>query len=73
MIDFPQSPCVEICALDARAEYCTGCGRSLAEIGEWGGASADRQREILAALPKRLAQLAAELPVILQSPGSPSS
>ena len=61
----PKSPCIDVCALDARAGHCTGCGRSLAEIAEWGSASADRQREILVSLPKRMAQLAAGLPLIL--------
>ena len=65
MTGTPKSPCIEVCALDARADNCTGCGRSLGEIAEWGGASANRQREILAALPKRMVQLAAGLPVIL--------
>ena len=64
MAEPPKSPCIDVCELDARAHYCTGCGRSLAEIAEWGSASIDRQREILAALPKRMAQLAARLPVI---------
>ena len=50
------------CTGNARAG--TDCGRSLADIAEWGGASADRQRVILAALPKRMAQLAAGLPLI---------
>jgi uncharacterized protein len=64
MIERPKSPCVDVCALDARAGLCTGCGRTLAEIGEWSGATAERQREILSELPKRLAQLAAGLPVL---------
>ena len=64
MAEPPKSPCIEICALDARAGHCTGCGRSLAEIAEWGSASADRKRDILSSLPKRMAQLAAGLPVI---------
>lgn len=65
MAGLPKSPCVEICALDERADYCLGCSRSLGEIAEWGVATAERQREILAALPKRMAQLAAGLPVTL--------
>ena len=64
MIERPKSPCVDVCALDARARLCTGCGRTLAEIGEWSGATAERQCAILSELPKRLAQLAAGLPVL---------
>ena len=65
MIDPPKSPCVAVCALDARAGFCTGCARTIAEIGEWGGATAERQCAILALLPKRMAQLAAGQPVML--------
>lgn len=65
MIARPQSPCVAVCALDVRAGLCTGCGRTLAEIGEWAGATAERQCAILALLPERMARLAAGLPVIL--------
>ena len=59
-----KSLCIEVCALDARADHRTGCGRALAEIAEWGSASSDRQRKILAALPKRMVQLAAGVTVI---------
>ena len=65
MIERPKSPCVDVCALDARAGLCTGCGRTLGEIGEWSGATTERQHAILCELPKRLAQLAAGLSVPL--------
>ena len=64
MTDRPQSPCVAVCALDPRAGLCTGCGRTIAEIGERDGATA-RQRAILALLPERMARLAAGQPVML--------
>lgn len=64
MTERPKSPCVDVCVIDARAGLCIGCGRTLAEIGEWSGATAERQRAILVGLPKRLAQLASELPVL---------
>jgi uncharacterized protein len=65
MINPPQSPCVAVCALDARAGLCTGCGRTIAEIAEWSGATSERQCAILALLPERMAQLAAGQPVLL--------
>ena len=65
MIERPKSPCVDVCALDARAGFCTGCARTIAEIGEWGGATAERQRAILALLPERMARLADGQPVML--------
>jgi uncharacterized protein len=29
------SPCVKICVLDPELRICTGCGRTMAEIGGW--------------------------------------
>jgi uncharacterized protein len=43
----PPSPCIDICTLDASASVCTGCGRTIAEIAEWGLATASRQHEIV--------------------------
>ncbi|WP_422344963.1 DUF1289 domain-containing protein [Parasphingorhabdus sp.] len=43
----PLSPCKDICALDDSASVCTGCGRTVAEIAEWGSATASRQHEIV--------------------------
>jgi predicted Fe-S protein YdhL (DUF1289 family) len=42
----PPSPCVKICELDA-AQVCVGCGRSIGEIAEWGGAPEARKHQIL--------------------------
>ncbi|MBW8294445.1 DUF1289 domain-containing protein [Sphingopyxis sp.] len=42
MKPIPSSPCREICALDTSANVCTGCGRTLGEIAEWGSATASR-------------------------------
>ncbi|WP_089133286.1 DUF1289 domain-containing protein [Sphingorhabdus sp. SMR4y] len=53
-----KSPCNDICTIDRPSGLCVGCGRSLAEIGEWGSASSCRQREILSLLPYRMEQLA---------------
>ncbi|MBP6379273.1 MAG: DUF1289 domain-containing protein [Sphingorhabdus sp.] len=47
MIPRPPSPCKEICKLDRSASVCTGCGRTLGEIAEWGSATASRQHEIV--------------------------
>ena len=65
MIDSPPSPCVALCALDSREELCTGCGRTIGEIGEWRDATAERQCAILAMLPERMARLAAGQSVML--------
>ncbi|HEX3210512.1 MAG TPA: DUF1289 domain-containing protein, partial [Geminicoccaceae bacterium] len=33
------SPCLSICRMDAQAEFCVGCWRTLDEIAAWPGAS----------------------------------
>jgi len=44
------SPCVGICALDARAERCCGCGRTLGEITAWSTMTAAEKRAVVARL-----------------------
>jgi len=60
MTDRPPSPCKDICALDASASVCTGCGRSVAEIAEWRRATASRQHEIVRRSSIRLGSLASQ-------------
>lgn len=49
-----ESPCVNVCTLDARTELCLGCGRTIDEIARWSVmTSADRAR-IMRELPARL-------------------
>ncbi|HEX3603451.1 MAG TPA: DUF1289 domain-containing protein [Steroidobacteraceae bacterium] len=48
-----QSPCVNVCRLDAEGATCVGCRRTLGEIAEWSSASEARRREILAAVKLR--------------------
>ncbi len=40
------SPCVSICALDEQ-DVCTGCQRSVAEIGAWGRMDNAERRQVL--------------------------
>ena len=49
------SPCVDICVMDAVTGLCTGCGRTLAEIGNWTRYSNAERRAIMKALPGRMA------------------
>jgi predicted Fe-S protein YdhL (DUF1289 family) len=51
----PPSPCVRVCTLDESRTWCTGCGRTLAEIGRWSRLSAAEKRAVLADLPRRMA------------------
>ncbi|WP_269619397.1 DUF1289 domain-containing protein [Zhongshania sp. BJYM1] len=40
------SPCVSVCALDDE-DVCTGCYRTLKEIGEWSEMDNSRKREVI--------------------------
>ncbi|UDL95568.1 DUF1289 domain-containing protein [Lichenihabitans sp. PAMC28606] len=48
------SPCIKLCRLDEAATMCLGCGRTLEEIGLWGGMSEPTRLAIMAKLPERL-------------------
>lgn len=52
-----ESPCNRICTLDERTGWCLGCARTMEEIMEWGQASDQRKREILAGLAERREKL----------------
>jgi uncharacterized protein len=58
MTEHPPSPCKEICTLDTSASLCTGCGRTLGEIAEWGSATASRQHEIVRRSSARMGSMA---------------
>ncbi len=47
------SPCLRVCLVDARTEFCRGCGRTLAEIANWAGFTDEQREAVLADLPKR--------------------
>ena len=47
------SPCISVCTMDPAAALCTGCLRTIDEIIEWGNASGDRKREIVALIDAR--------------------
>jgi uncharacterized protein len=51
------SPCIKVCEMDASSGWCRGCARRLDEIAGWGGAPAERQRQVLAQLPARRIEL----------------
>ncbi len=38
-----KSPCIDICLLDKSTQICTGCYRSLDDIGAWGGMTREEQ------------------------------
>ncbi|MBB1518356.1 DUF1289 domain-containing protein [Aquipseudomonas guryensis] len=52
-VEAVESPCRRQCCLDDHDE-CLGCGRTLAEILEWGKADGARRRQICQAAQQRL-------------------
>jgi len=48
-----ESPCIKICVIHPESRLCTGCLRSIDEIGAWSGMSPDERRKVMAALPDR--------------------
>ena len=48
------TPCIKLCVIDPASKLCEGCGRTLAEIAQWGRLSETERRAIMAVLPERL-------------------
>jgi len=49
-----ETPCVNICLLDADLGLCVGCGRTIEEISRWATMSDQKRRAIMAGLPARI-------------------
>lgn len=47
------SPCIQICVIHPATRLCTGCNRSIDEIGAWSKLSPEQRRSIMAELPNR--------------------
>jgi hypothetical protein len=52
-----ESPCVKLCVLDPASGLCSGCGRSLEEIGAWLDLSDEERRRIMVELPARMEKI----------------
>ncbi len=52
-----ESPCIKICTYDQASGVCSGCGRTLAEIGNWFSMSDAQRRAVMEELPARLRAL----------------
>jgi len=50
-----QTPCIHVCSIDPETALCTGCGRTLPEIGGWMSFSDEERRLLMTLLPARLA------------------
>lgn len=53
-----QSPCLRICVIHPQAKICTGCLRTLDEIGAWSRMTDAQRHETMQALPERKPLLA---------------
>ena len=51
------SPCIQICVIHPTERICTGCYRSIGEIGAWSKFSDDERAEIMTELPDRAPRL----------------
>ena len=52
-----ESPCVKICVVHPESRLCTGCLRTIDEIGAWSKMSPEERRDVMAELPERKGQL----------------
>ena len=50
-----ESPCVNICTLDARSGLCLGCGRTVDEIARWSAMTPAQRTQVMSELPDRVA------------------
>ena len=56
-----ETPCIGVCAMHRRG-FCTGCARTLEEIGEWLFLSSSCRLSIMGQLAARRAALASDSP-----------
>jgi hypothetical protein len=52
-LDLPADPCINICRMDQKAQFCRGCMRTLNEIGRWNRMSAQERIEVCRAVERR--------------------
>lgn len=52
-----QSPCIKICVIHPLERICTGCYRSIEEIGSWSSITDIDRKSIMLELPKRKLKL----------------
>jgi len=57
-----ESPCIAVCRIDLSKEVCAGCYRTLEEIARWRNMTDVERKVVLAAVDRRRAKLAEDLP-----------
>ncbi|MEM9910142.1 MAG: DUF1289 domain-containing protein [Pseudomonadota bacterium] len=48
-----ESPCVKLCVVHPEAKICTGCYRTLEEIGGWSQMTPEHRAQVMEELPTR--------------------
>ena len=48
-----ETPCIQVCEIDAATQLCRGCARSLQEIAQWGRLTEAARSAIMRELPSR--------------------
>jgi uncharacterized protein len=48
-----ETPCINVCVIEAETGLCAGCSRSLDEIARWSAMSGEERRRIMAGLAAR--------------------
>ena len=48
-----ESPCIKICVIHPETRLCSGCLRSIDEIGAWSRMTPEMRRAVIAELPER--------------------
>lgn len=51
------SPCIKICVIEPKSRLCTGCLRSIDEIGAWSRMTPEARKAVMAELPDRAAKI----------------
>lgn len=51
------SPCVKVCVIHPESRLCTGCLRTIDEIGAWSRMTPEARRVVMAELPARAGQI----------------
>jgi predicted Fe-S protein YdhL (DUF1289 family) len=52
-----ESPCIKICVIHPESRLCTGCLRSIDEIGAWSRMTAEARSDVMAELPGRTGKI----------------
>lgn len=52
-----ETPCIKVCVVEPETGFCIGCGRTRGEIAAWLGLTPADRRDVMEALPERVATL----------------